>query len=92
MNITDKAKEHLPDFRIRVKVKKGGCSGYELIMEEDNNPREQDILIDNLIVDPLSYDILANKTIDWEDYGIQGKAFVVVGEDVNVCGCGKSFG
>jgi iron-sulfur cluster assembly accessory protein len=92
MNITNKAKEKLPNTTIRIKVKKGGCSGYELIMEEENNPREQDIVIDNLIIDPLSYDILSNKTIDWQDYGIQGKAFVVVGEHVNVCGCGKSFG
>ena len=92
MNITNKAKEKLPDTRIRIKVTKGGCSGYELIMEEENNPRVQDILIDNLIIDPLSYDILSNKTIDYQDYGLQGHAFVVVGEDVNVCGCGKSFG
>jgi len=36
MNITDNALQHLPDFRIRIKVKKGGCSGYELIMEAEN--------------------------------------------------------
>jgi len=92
MNITDKALKQLPVYNIRIRVKKGGCSGYELIMEEENNIREQDIVIENLIIDPLSYDILKDKTIDWMDYGLQGHAFVVVGEDVNVCGCGKSFG
>jgi len=44
------------------------------------------------MIDPLSYDILKDKTIDYQDYGLQGHAFTVVGEDVNVCGCGKSFG
>ena len=92
MNITDKALQQLPVFTIRIRVKKGGCSGYELIMEEENNKREQDIQIENLIIDPLSYDILKDKTIDYQDYGLQGHAFTVVGEDVNVCGCGKSFG
>jgi iron-sulfur cluster assembly accessory protein len=92
MNITDNALKHLPAFNIRIKVKKGGCSGYELIMEEENSPRPQDIIIENLIIDPLSYDILKDKTIDYQDYGLQGHAFAVVGEDVNVCGCGKSFG
>ena len=92
MNITNKAKEKLPNTTIRIKVKKGGCSGYELIMEEENSPRPQDIIIENLIIDPLSYDILSDKTIDYLDYGLQGHAFAVVGENTNVCGCGKSFG
>ena len=92
MNLTDAALEHLPEYSIRVTAKKGGCSGYELIMEKDNSPRPYDILVSSLIVDPVSYDILKDKTIDYQDYGLIGNAFVVIGEDVNVCGCGKSFG
>ena len=105
IEITDKAKDKLielrtsegknADYKVRVSVKSGGCSGlmYDLdfvdeVLEEDHQYEDQGIII---LVDKKSLLYLAGTTLEFSD-GLNGKGFQFVNPNASrTCGCGESF-
>ncbi len=81
---------------LRVKVKKGGCSGFSYKMEFDQQPSDQDKVFESygakVVVDSQSLLYLLGLTLDYEG-GLNGKGFVFSNPNANkTCGCGSSFG
>lgn len=85
-----------PDAMLRVRVKRGGCSGYSYKMEFDAQPAEQDKVFENhgakIVVDQQSLLYLLGLTLDYEG-GLNGKGFIFANPNASkTCGCGSSFG
>ncbi len=81
---------------LRVKVKKGGCSGFSYKMEFDPQTGDQDRVFESfgakVVVDNQSLLYLLGLTLDYEG-GLNGKGFVFANPNANkTCGCGSSFG
>jgi len=81
---------------LRVKVKRGGCSGYSYKMEFDQVIGEKDKLFEmhgaRVVVDDQSLLYLVGLTLDFEG-GLNGKGFVFQNPNATkTCGCGSSFG
>lgn len=76
----------------RVSVTAGGCNGFEKHFELVDNQELDDIsLVDRVLVDPISYDLIANATLSYQQ-DLSGCQFVLsVPEAVSNCGCGRSF-
>ena len=82
---------------LRIRVKKGGCSGlsYKLEFEEKVEEKEGDKQFESqsqkIIVDSKSYLYLIGLTLDYSG-GLNGKGFVFSNPNANKsCGCGASF-
>ena len=85
-----------PDAFLRVKVKRGGCSGYSYKMEFDSSQADGDKVFENhgakIIVDPKSILYILGTTLDFEG-GLNGKGFIFTNPNAaKTCGCGSSFG
>jgi iron-sulfur cluster assembly protein len=83
------------DAFLRVRVKRGGCSGYSYKMEFDNTVKEKDKAFDKygarVVVDDQSLLYLLGLTLDFEG-GLNGKGFVFTNPNATkTCGCGSSF-
>ena len=83
------------DFRLRVFVTGGVCSGFEYGFTFDENIEEDDSTFENggvqLVVDSLSYQYLKGAEIDFLE-NLQGARFVVTNPNAETtCGCGNSF-
>ena len=83
------------DFRLRVFVTGGGCSGFEYGFTFDEDIEEDDSTFENggvqLVVDSLSYQYLKGAEIDVLE-NLQGARFVVTNPNAETtCGCGNSF-
>ena len=83
------------DFRLRVLVTGGGCSGFEYGFTFDEDIEEDDSTFENggvqLVVDSLSYQYLKGAEIDFLE-NLQGARFVVTNPNAETtCGCGNSF-
>ena len=83
------------DFRLRVFVTGGGCSGFEYGFTFDEDIEEDDSTFENggvqLVVDSLSYQYLEGAEIDFLE-NLQGARFVVTNPNAETtCGCGNSF-
>ena len=83
------------DFRFRVFVTGGGCSGFEYGFTFDEDIEEDDSTFENggvqLVVDSLSYQYLKGAEIDFLE-NMQGARFVVTNPNAETtCGCGNSF-
>lgn len=83
------------DFKLRVFVTGGGCSGFQygFAFEKDASP--DDTVITNgqvkLLVDPMSAQYLKNAEIDYKE-DIQGAQFIIRNPNAKTtCGCGSSF-
>ena len=81
---------------LRVKVKRGGCSGYSYKMEFDQALGAKDKLFEmhgsKVVVDDQSLLYLLGMTLDFEG-GLNGKGFVFQNPNATkTCGCGSSFG
>jgi iron-sulfur cluster assembly protein len=79
---------------LRVRVRGGGCSGYEYQLAFDT-PQEGDEVIEQrgvkVLVDPKSLLFLAGTEIDFED-GLTGAGFALKNPNAKgSCGCGQSF-
>jgi iron-sulfur cluster assembly protein len=91
-----KAKEGVTeDFKIRVAVKGGGCSGLMYDLDFDNTELDTDrVFEDNgirIAVDKKSLLYLAGTSLDFSD-GLNGKGFQFVNPNASrTCGCGESF-
>ena len=80
---------------LRVSVLPGGCSGFEYGLEVEENPEDDDFVIEThglkLYVDPFSAQYLAGVVIDYHS-SFKGSGFTF--ENPNAtgsCGCGTSF-
>ena len=84
------------DVPLRVKVKRGGCSGFSYSLDFDKEtPSEKDkIFVDKevkLLVDGESLLYLVGLTLDFEG-GLNGAGFVFANPNATkTCGCGSSF-
>lgn len=85
-----------PEAFLRVKVKKGGCSGWSYKMEFDTVVAEKDQTYEmfgaKVVVDGQSLLYLLGMTLDFEG-GLNGKGFIFQNPNATKsCGCGSSFG
>jgi iron-sulfur cluster assembly protein len=88
-------KESKEDWKLRMGVRGGGCSGFRYVLGFDNQTAEGDAVFAQdgitLICDAQSYDYLQGTQIDYED-GLQGAGFVFKNPNAKrSCGCGESF-
>ena len=84
------------DAFLRVKVKRGGCSGFSYKMEFDTALTEKDKSFEmagaKVVVDDQSLLYLIGMVLDYEG-GLNGKGFVFQNPNATkTCGCGASFG
>jgi iron-sulfur cluster assembly accessory protein len=88
------AKDGVEGQGLRVRVKGGGCSGYEYQLAFDT-PKEGDQVFEEsgvkVVVDPKSLLFLAGTEIDFQD-GLTGTGFAIKNPNSKgSCGCGQSF-
>lgn len=94
---TLKSEDNIPaESFLRVKVKRGGCSGYSYKMEFDQNKVDTDKVFEShgekIVVDSKSFLYLIGMTLDYEG-GLNGQGFVFQNPNATkTCGCGSSFG
>jgi len=77
---------------VRAFISGGGCSGfnYGFTLEEDK--QEDDLVIDSLLIDPMSMQYFDNATIDYTSDKLKGSQFVISNPNAkSTCGCGSSF-
>ncbi|MEE8242318.1 MAG: iron-sulfur cluster assembly accessory protein [candidate division NC10 bacterium] len=79
---------------LRVRVRGGGCSGYEYQLAFDT-PREGDQVVEQdgvkVVIDPKSLLFLTGSEIDFDD-GLTGAGFTIKNPIAKgSCGCGQSF-
>lgn len=90
------AEKELTGYGLRVFVAGGGCSGLQYGMAFENNPREEDRIVEvgdgvRLIVDPMSLLYIQGASIDFVD-NLMGGGFRIENPNaVTTCGCGSSF-
>lgn len=97
ITVTDSAKNQIlsrlastPVNFVRLSVSGGGCAGfsYTFILDTKNS---EDFVVDNVIIDPISSDVLGDATVDYKD-GLNGAYFyVIIPQAISRCGCGSSF-
>ncbi len=83
------------DFKLRLRVVGGGCSGFSYDLYFDNTSVDGDQDFDchgiKVVVDSMSLQYLAGTIIDYVD-GLQGTGFRFGNPNVKAtCGCGSSF-
>jgi len=82
------------DAGLNIRIKPGGCSGFEYVIElekykEGFNKFGED---NNVFIDEISLPYLQGSEIDFVD-SIHGSGFDIKNPNVkSSCGCGKSFG
>ena len=82
-------------YFIRVSVVGGGCSGLSYKMDFDNEPQENDQILESngykVVCDMKSFLYLCGTELDFTD-GLNGKGFQFNNPNANrTCGCGESF-
>lgn len=82
-------------YGLRVAVRGGGCSGFEYALDFENEPRDNDHVIEydglRVFVDALSARYLEGTEVDYV-LGMQGAGFKFNNpKAVGSCGCGSSF-
>lgn len=104
VTITDRAslkikelldQEDNKDYRLRLQVVGGGCSGFQYRLAFDDQFADDDEMIDydgiGVVVDPLSARYVEGAVIDYVETEM-GAGFKVENPNVqNTCGCGHSF-
>ena len=103
INITDKAISKIQEVLasqgmkyFRIKVKGGGCSGFQYIFKSDNQLNsEKDIIFNfkdlKILVDKNSIEYIDQAELDYKDELI-GSSFRISNPNAkNSCGCGSSF-
>lgn len=84
------------DSFLRVRVKKGGCSGFSYSMDFDTQSGDKDKVFESngakVVIDDQSLLYLIGMTLDYEG-GLNGKGFIFQNPNATKsCGCGSSFG
>lgn len=80
---------------LRISVQPGGCSGFKYGLLIEDQPAEDDLVIQNdgfqVFVDPFSAQYLAGVVIDYVST-FQGSGFTFTNPNATGgCGCGSSF-
>ena len=80
---------------LRLFVQQGGCAGLSYGMRFDNEPEEDDRVVEQhglrVFVDPSSLNYIGGSTLDYES-GLQAAGFHVENPNIEAeCGCGESF-
>ena len=88
-------KEEKADWKLRMGVRGGGCSGFKYVLGFDNQATQEDQEFQQegvtLLCDTRSYLNLNGTEIDYED-GLTGSGFVFKNPNARKsCGCGQSF-
>jgi len=85
------------NFRLRIIVDSGGCSGFQYKFNMDQSELQPcDIIVKKdgieVVTDDISYEYIKNSTIDY-DNGMMRSAFIVQDnpQSESACGCGSSF-
>ena len=78
----------------RVYVTGGGCSGFQYGFKFDDNPEEDDDVVDfngfTILLDSLSYPYLYGSTLDYVE-DLSGSRFLVTNPNAKTtCECGES--
>jgi len=77
---------------VRAFITGGGCSGFNYGFTLEADKEEDDFVIDNLVVDPMSMQYFDNATIDFTSDKLKGSQFVISNPNAkSTCGCGSSF-
>ena len=93
---TLKAEDKAPqESYLRIRVKRGGCSGFSYKMEFDTQKSDKDKVFEShgsqFVIDEQSLLYLIGMTLDYEG-GLNGKGFVFENPNATgACGCGSSF-
>ena len=103
INITDKAISKIQEVLssqnmkyFRIKVKGGGCSGFQYVFKSDNEiNKNNDLIFDikslNILIDKNSIEFIDQAELDYRDELI-GSSFSINNPNAkNSCGCGTSF-
>ncbi len=100
IDLTDRAITHIMNNLrsegeyVRVGLKPAGCTGFEYIIDWDNDVTEDDIIIDfgkfGVIIDIHSQPMIDGSTIDVIHDGINTNVKVINPKEINQCGCGAS--
>ncbi|MFC7128249.1 HesB/IscA family protein [Haloferax chudinovii] len=80
---------------LRLFVQQGGCAGLSYGMRFDNEPEDDDTVVEQhglrVFVDPASMNYIGGSTLEFEG-GLQGAGFHVDNPNAeSSCGCGESF-
>ena len=90
------AKRDQGETALRLRVKAGGCSGYEYAFGWETTARDGDVVFEGIdgarvFVDPKSLLILDGTVLDY-DTSLLSKGFIVNNPHAtSTCGCGTSF-
>jgi iron-sulfur cluster insertion protein len=89
------AEEENPDLMLRVFVTGGGCAGFQYGFTFDEEPADDDTLIDKdgikFVIDSLSVQYLGGSTVDYTE-SLEGSRFIIENPAAETtCGCGSSF-
>ena len=103
INITDKAISKIQEVLttnnmkyFRIKVKGGGCSGFQYVFKSDNEINiDKDLVFDfkqlKILIDKNSLEFIDQAELDYKDELI-GSSFSIYNPNAkNSCGCGSSF-
>ena len=77
---------------VRAFIEGGGCSGFNYGFTIEEQKEEDDLVIDSLLIDPMSMQYFENATIDYTSDKLKGSQFVISNPNAkSTCGCGSSF-
>ena len=75
----------------RIAIKGGGCSGFQYDFSFDQNPKEEDLKFNNIIIDKTSAGLLKGSEVDYAS-DLIGDSFKISNpQSKSSCGCGVSF-
>ena len=99
IKFTDKAIKQINDLLskkdkgsfFRIAIKGGGCSGFQYDFSFDQNPKDEDLKFNNIIIDKTSADLLKGSEVDFAS-DLIGDSFKISNpQSKSSCGCGVSF-
>ncbi|OKH39105.1 Fe-S cluster assembly protein HesB [[Phormidium ambiguum] IAM M-71] len=89
------SKSDNPAQGVRISLKDGGCSGYQYALDLINNPKPEDLLVQQgrvkVYVDAESASLLDGVVVDYVE-GLTQSGFKFSNPNATeTCGCGQSF-
>jgi iron-sulfur cluster assembly accessory protein len=88
-------RDGMPDACLRVRVVAGGCSGFSYELGFEQEPAEDDEVIEvdgfRVLVDPRSAPIVKGSTLDFNDALLGGGLKMITPQAGQSCACGESF-
>ena len=87
--------EGKPEWGLRIRLVGGGCSGMSYELGWEDNPAEDDSVVESqgvrVFVDKRSAPYLSGSEIDYVDNNMLGAGFAINNPNVkSSCGCGSS--